>query len=88
MPVLQTRAEELSERGRCSERILVAVRGNGEEVGVKTDFVISHLFSCKEQWEEQWEGLAGWAVTTPEIYISLFGHSGRRPDKGWRTGGW
>lgn len=53
----------------------MAVRGNREEVGVKTDFVISHLFSCKEQqeeqWEEQWEGLAVWAVTAPEIYKYL-----------------
>lgn len=71
MPVLQTRAEELSERGRCSERVLVAVRENWEEVGVKTDFVIARLFSCKEQQEEQWEGLTVWAVTAPEIYKYL-----------------
>lgn len=43
----QTRAVALLERGRCSEQVLVVVRGNGEEVGVKKDFVISHLFSCK-----------------------------------------
>lgn len=49
----------------------MAVKGNGEEAGVKTDFVISHLFSCKEQWEEQWEDLAVWAVTAPEIYKYL-----------------
>lgn len=66
----------MSERGRCSERVLVAVRGNGEEAGVKTDFVIAHLFSCKEQQreqqrEEQREGPAVWAVTAPEIYKYL-----------------